>query len=114
MIARVWGILGVVAFAAFVLGSLLGGVSLVLYAFGLLTGQLAVAGVAEILVSIVFLIAGGGVLFAAARDVRNHREPLLGRLLFVSCALVAGTCWMTIGVRGILAPALLRAAFGRS
>lgn len=114
MIARVWGIIGVVAFAAFVVGGLLGGVSLILYALGLLTGQLAVAGVAEVLMSVVFLIAGAGVLFAAARTVREASEPPLGRLVFGLVALFAGTCWTIIGVRGVVWPALLQAAFGRS
>ena len=58
VVARVWTILGTIAFVAFVVGSLLGGLSLLLYGFGATRGQLAVAGLAETIVSFVFLIAG--------------------------------------------------------
>jgi hypothetical protein len=111
MVARVWGILGVIAFAAFVVGSLLAGASLILYGFGAWRGQLAVAGIAEILLSLVFLIAGAGALFTVSR-VSRDREPFLGRLVFAVVALFAGSCWLIIGVRGIVWPTLLRAAFG--
>jgi hypothetical protein len=112
MLTRLWPILAGIAIVAFVAAGLLGAVSLVWYAYGSLTGQLAAAGVADLLLSVVFLIAGAGALFAAARTARRHREPLPGRVLFVLAALVAGTCCTIIGVRGIISPDLLRAAFG--
>ena len=84
---------------------------MLLYGLGALRGQLAVAGIAEVLVSVVFLIAGAGLLFAVARASRS-RDPLLGRLVFLVAALLTGSCWVVIGVRGIVWPALLRAAFG--
>lgn len=102
-----------IAFAAFVVGSMFAGVSLILYGFGALRGQVAVAGIAEMLVSLVFLIAGAGILFAVTRVSRN-REPLLGRLVFALAALFCGSCWLIIGVRGIVWPELLQAAFGRN
>ncbi len=111
MVARLWDILIFVAFAAFVLASLLGGISLILSELGAVRGQLALAGVAEVLVSVTFFIAGAGTLFAAARVMRN-REPLLGRLVFAACALVASYCWLTIGVRGSVWPEIIRAAVG--
>ena len=71
MVVRIWGILGVIAFAAFVVGSLFAGASLILYGFGALRGQLAVAGIGEMLVSLVFLIAGEGTFRCDARVAQS-------------------------------------------
>jgi len=112
MIARIWGILALVAIAALFIGGLLGGVSLILYRCGLISSQIAVAGVAEMLLSLVFLIAGVAISFAAVRTVRNRRERLLARLGHAALLAFCGVCWTIIGVRGIVWPELLRAAFG--
>jgi len=46
--------------------------------------------------------------------VSRNREAILGRVVFAVAALLAGSCWLIIGLRGIAWPELLRAAFGRN
>ena len=118
MVARVRNILAAVAFvagvAAFVLGCVLGGASLVLEAAGHTGAQLAVAGVSEMLISHVFLVAGAGLLVAAARTVRRGREALTQRLVFGLLSVCAGTCWIIGSALGLIRPEILRVAFASS
>ena len=113
MMSRIWGILTVVAIVAFLVAGLLGVVARILYASGSPAGELAVVGVVGLFLSVVFLIAGAGILYAAARMVWQQREPFLTQLLFVLTALFCGTCWTIIGVRGLLWPEFLHTALGR-
>lgn len=109
---RLGAILTLVGIGSFVVASLLGGVSLGLEALGYPTAQVAVAGAAELLTSVLFLVCGVGI-FRAARSVCGDRsEPPLKRVIVATAAVLAGICWTIGGVRGILHPLLLRAALG--
>jgi hypothetical protein len=111
---RAKGILFLVALGGLVVGSLLSGVSLVLYKLGLWRSQLAVAGVGVMLVSVTFLIAGLAMLPYGVMTLRDGREPMWSRLIFGTVMLVVGACWTATGVQGIFWPEFLRAALGLS
>jgi len=102
-----------VAFAALFLSVFFGGVSLIFWLVGWFRAELVIAGIAEMLFSLDFLIAGVGVLYAAGRTVRSREGRWLGRIGVTFVYLFCAACWITIGVNGIVRPPLLRAAFGR-
>ena len=112
MPSRVWEILLPIGVLAFVFGCLLCGASLAFGSVGWTRTQVAVAGVGELLVSLVLLISGLGVLSSAWRQVRRSDLPLLPRSGFILTLLVGG-CLMTVaGINGIVSPELLRMAVG--
>lgn len=105
--ARIWHILTVAAVVASLLSGLLAAVSLVFAAFRITTGQIVSAGLAEYLLSFVFLAAGIGLLFGAWRAIRLSREPPLWRTGFIVSALLGGVGFVIIGASGLVWPDIL-------
>lgn len=95
---------------AFVIAGLLGAFSLVSYEFGLSRIQVAIAGVAELLLSLFFVAAGGALVIVSARSLWG-RESIIARLVFAGSALLTGVCWLVIGIKGIVSMDLLIATY---
>lgn len=110
--ARFWGILIVAAVVAFLLSGVLAGVSLLCSLVGFPSGQLLLAGVAEVLVSFVFLAAGAGALYAVFRAMFRSRDPVTERMVVVISGLICGVCWFYIGANGLVSPEILTLMFG--
>ena len=98
---------GVTAILALLTGGLLAAVSLLFLAFGPLRGQLLFAGLAELLVSVLFLAAGVGMFCAVARAAGRATGPSVGDVAFVLCGSACAVCWTVIGVNGLFAPVIL-------
>jgi hypothetical protein len=109
--ARFWQILASTAVLAFLLSGLLAALSLLLKGIGLVSGQIVLGGLAEVLFSYVFLIAGMGILYAAARAIRRSSEPGIERIVFVVAGMFCGVCWVIIGIRGVFSSETLMLFF---
>ncbi len=112
MTTRTKGILFLIALGGFVGGSLLAGASFLLYKLGFGTGQLALAGVAEMLVSLMFLIAGLAIVPVAVRTFQDAHQASWSRIVFGIVMSFAGMCWISIGIQGIFWSKFVRAALG--
>jgi len=101
-----------VAVVAFVLATLFGGLSLLSYAGGHTAAHLRLAGVAEIFVAVVMLIAGVGAMASGGSDLWPGRRGSLSDRMWAWAALLAGACMVAAAVAALMSHEFLRAATG--
>jgi hypothetical protein len=105
--ARFWDILTVTAVTAFLISGVFAAISLLFLGVGLLTGQLIFAGLAEMLISYVFLAVGVAMLYAVSHAARRSSEPAIERVAFIFSGLLFGVCCIIIGISALASPEIL-------